>query len=123
MRSATSTHAITTGTFPHQHSCPTHRPHIGEGTHSTVSVDSLNNTSTFLLLFLQLKFKLFKEENNQPGEVIIKLAEDEKADFIVMGSRGVGTLRRTFLGSVSDYCVHHTKIPVVVVPPPPEHSS
>lgn len=66
---------------------------------------------------------MYKEESNRPGEVIIKLAEDEKADFIVMGSRGVGTLRRTFLGSVSDYCVHHTKIPVVVVPPPHEHSS
>ncbi|KAL9967153.1 hypothetical protein ACROYT_G025326 [Oculina patagonica] len=70
---------------------------------------------------LGMKFKLYKEENNRPGEVICKLAEDEKAQFIIMGSRGVGTLRRTFLGSVSDYCVHHTHIPVVVVPPPGRH--
>ncbi|KAJ7386700.1 hypothetical protein OS493_006711 [Desmophyllum pertusum] len=68
-----------------------------------------------------LKFKLYKEESNRPGEVICKLAADEKAQFIIMGSRGVGTLRRTFLGSVSDYCVHHTHIPVVVVPPPNRH--
>lgn len=75
---------------------------------------------------LELKFKLFKEESNRPGEVVCKLAEDENADVIVMGSRGMGTLRRTFLGSVSDYCVHHTHIPIVVVPPPHEdhaHSS
>ena len=79
------------------------------------------------MLFLQLAFKLFKEESNRPGEVVCKLAEDEKGQIIVLGSRGVGVLRRTFLGSVSDYCVHHTSIPVVVVPPPschghPEHA-
>ena len=53
--------------------------------------------------------------------MICKLAEDENAQFIIMGSRGVGTLRRTFLGSVSDYIVHHSHIPVAVVPPPHPH--
>ena len=53
--------------------------------------------------------------------MICKLAEDEKANLIVMGSRGMGTLRHTFLGSVSDYCVHHAHIPVVVVPPANRH--
>lgn len=43
--------------------------------------------------------------------------------MIVMGSRGIGTIRRTFLGSVSDYCVHHAHIPVAVVPPPLEEST
>lgn len=74
-----------------------------------------------LLLSWQLKFKLYKEESNRPGEVICKLAKDEGADIILIGSRGVGTLRRTFLGSVSDYCVHHTHIPVVVIPPQDSH--
>ncbi|XP_058955398.1 universal stress protein Slr1101 [Pocillopora verrucosa] len=69
----------------------------------------------------ELKFKLYKEESNRPGEVICKLAKDEGADIILIGSRGVGTLRRTFLGSVSDYCVHHTHIPVVVIPPQDSH--
>lgn len=53
--------------------------------------------------------------------MICKLAKDECADIVLIGSRGVGTLRRTFLGSVSDYCVHHTHIPVVVIPPPNRH--
>lgn len=74
-----------------------------------------------MLLSWQLKFKLYKEESNRPGEVICKLAKDEGADIILIGSRGVGTLRRTFLGSVSDYCVHHTHIPVVVIPPQDSH--
>ncbi|KAG5457940.1 MAG: hypothetical protein BJ554DRAFT_1935, partial [Olpidium bornovanus] len=30
-----------------------------------------------------------------------------------MGSRGMGAIKRTLLGSVSDYCVHHLPIPVV----------
>ncbi|XP_031573639.1 uncharacterized protein LOC116307503 [Actinia tenebrosa] len=67
-------------------------------------------------------FKLFKE-NGKAGEVICKFAHDEKADMIVMGSRGVGTIRRTFLGSVSDYCVHHAHIPVAVVPPASEETA
>ena len=69
----------------------------------------------------QLKFKLFKEESNRPGEVICKLAEDESVDLVVIGSRGMGTLRRTFLGSVSDYCVHHNHCSIAVVPPPNRH--
>ena len=39
------------------------------------------------------------------------------ADLVVVGSRGLGTMQRAFLGSVSDYVVHHAKCPVVVVPP------
>ena len=60
---------------------------------------------------------MYKEESKRPGEVICKLAEDESADLIVIGSRGIGTLRRTILGSVSDYCVHHAHTPVLVVLP------
>ncbi|KXJ07051.1 uncharacterized protein LOC110251700 [Exaiptasia diaphana] len=65
------------------------------------------------------KFKLFKE-SGKAGEVICKFASDENADMIIMGSRGLGTVRRTFLGSVSDYTVHHAHIPVAVIPPPHE---
>ncbi|KAI0221445.1 hypothetical protein LSAT2_027201 [Lamellibrachia satsuma] len=52
----------------------------------------------------------------KPGPVIVSAAADTKARMIVVGSRGVGTIRRTLLGSVSDYVIHHCDIPVVVVP-------
>ena len=53
----------------------------------------------------------------KPGEMIVELAESKMADIIVMGSRGLNGVRRTFLGSVSDYVIHHTHLPVLVVPP------
>lgn len=51
------------------------------------------------------------------GNVICKEAEKEKVELIVTGSRGLGKTRRTILGSVSDYIVHHTCCPVCIVPP------
>lgn len=53
--------------------------------------------------------------SGEPGRAIMKIARGEGADYIVMGSRGLGTLRKTFMGSVSDYIVHHAHIPVTVV--------
>ncbi|XP_041350555.1 universal stress protein YxiE-like [Gigantopelta aegis] len=50
----------------------------------------------------------------QPGEVIVKAAEDEGAGLIVTGSRGLSVIRRTLVGSVSDYILHHSNIPVLV---------
>ncbi|GFR75687.1 stress response protein nhaX [Elysia marginata] len=58
---------------------------------------------------------------SRPGEGIIKAAEEEKADMIVLGSRGQGQLRRTFMGSVSDYVVHHSHVPVAVCKHPHHH--
>lgn len=53
--------------------------------------------------------------SGRPGEVIVETANDEKAAMIVMGTRGLGAVRRTILGSVSDYVVHHAHCPVVIV--------
>ena len=54
----------------------------------------------------------------RPGHSLVKSARDHRSNIIVMGNRGIGTLRRTFLGSVSDYVLHHAHIPVVIIPPP-----
>lgn len=65
--------------------------------------------------------QLFKE-NGRAGEVICNFCKDINPSMLIVGSRGQGTLRRTFLGSVSDYCIHNneTHCPVLVVPPPLE---
>mmetsp|Transcript_18650 Transcript_18650/g.31439 ORF Transcript_18650/g.31439 Transcript_18650/m.31439 type:complete len:158 (+) Transcript_18650:57-530(+) len=50
----------------------------------------------------------------KPGETVVHEAHEQHADVILCGSRGHGKLRRTFMGSVSDYIVHHSHVPVVV---------
>jgi nucleotide-binding universal stress UspA family protein len=51
----------------------------------------------------------------RPDVEILELAEELGADLIVVGSRGLGGLRRTLLGSVSDSVVRHAHCPVLVV--------
>ncbi|KAH3892672.1 universal stress protein Sll1388-like [Dreissena polymorpha] len=49
-----------------------------------------------------------------PGEGIVKAAAEVGASLVVVGTRGMGKLRRTFMGSVSDYVLHHSPVPVLV---------
>ena len=46
---------------------------------------------------------------------IVRLAEEVGAGLIVMGSRGLGGVRRALMGSVSDSVVRHAHCPVLVV--------
>ena len=50
----------------------------------------------------------------KPGEGILNIAKEVNASLIITGSRGQSKLRRTFLGSVSDYVMHHAPVPVLV---------
>jgi len=51
----------------------------------------------------------------RPGEQIVDSAEEIGAGLIVMGSRGLGEIRRLLMGSVSDSVVRHAHCPVLVV--------
>ncbi len=51
-----------------------------------------------------------------PGEGIIKIADEEKVHVIIMGTRGLGSVKRALLGSVSDFVVRNTSVPVIIVP-------
>ncbi|MBX5483279.1 MAG: universal stress protein [Myxococcaceae bacterium] len=50
-----------------------------------------------------------------PGTEVVHAAEERKADLIVVGSRGLGTVKRVLLGSVADRVVHLSHVPVLVV--------
>uniref|UniRef100_A0A2C9JZL7 UspA domain-containing protein n=1 Tax=Biomphalaria glabrata TaxID=6526 RepID=A0A2C9JZL7_BIOGL len=49
-----------------------------------------------------------------PGDAILKTADEEKCDLIVIGCKGRSAFRRTLLGTISDHVVHHANVPVVV---------
>jgi nucleotide-binding universal stress UspA family protein len=53
-------------------------------------------------------------EFGAPRELICKLAGDG-VDILIIGSRGLGSMERLMLGSISDYVVHHAPCPVLVV--------
>lgn len=56
----------------------------------------------------------------RPGDAILRLADEVAAGLIVIGSRGLGPLRRVVMGSVSEDVVHHSHRPVLVVRGGPE---
>ena len=51
----------------------------------------------------------------KPDEEIVAQAEELGAGLIVMGSRGLGGIRRALMGSVSDSVVRHAHCPVLIV--------
>jgi nucleotide-binding universal stress UspA family protein len=53
-------------------------------------------------------------EEGAVGPVLVHVAAD--ADLLVIGSRGLGTVRG-LVGSVSQYVLRHAPCPVVVLPP------
>lgn len=54
-------------------------------------------------------------ETGSVHKAIINLAQREKADLIIMGSRGLGLLKGAFIGSKSQKVVEYADIPVMVV--------
>jgi hypothetical protein len=53
---------------------------------------------------------------NYGGHALVEAAHD--AAMLVVGSGHKSLVARALLGSVSEYCVRHAKVPVVVVPDP-----
>ena len=53
--------------------------------------------------------------NGDPDKEILRLAEALDVGLIVIGSRGLGAISRTLIGSVSDSVVRHAHCPVFVV--------
>jgi len=49
------------------------------------------------------------------GSGIVKTIQKGKFDLVVIGARGFGATKEAFLGSTSNYVLHKTKVPVLVV--------
>jgi nucleotide-binding universal stress UspA family protein len=57
----------------------------------------------------------FTQNTGSPGRMICELATDWNADLIIMGRRGRSGLAEFFLGSVSNYVLHHAPCSVQIV--------
>ena len=57
------------------------------------------------------------------AQQIVQVAEEIGAGLIIMGSRGLGGVRRALIGSVSDSVVRHAHCPVMVVRPEKEQAA
>eukprot|EP00123_Amoebidium_parasiticum_P014668 comp22588_c1_seq1/m.34605 comp22588_c1_seq1/g.34605 ORF comp22588_c1_seq1/g.34605 comp22588_c1_seq1/m.34605 type:complete len:185 (-) comp22588_c1_seq1:155-709(-) len=54
-----------------------------------------------------------------PGEAVCEFCNGFKPDQLIVGSRNRGTLAKLVLGSVGDYVMQHTMVPVTIVKTPP----
>ena len=57
----------------------------------------------------------YKTGGGHIGSEIIKHAQKGKFDMIAIGARGQGGVKEAFLGSTSNYVMHKTKIPILIV--------
>jgi nucleotide-binding universal stress UspA family protein len=62
---------------------------------------------------VELNYKIIKGAD--PGYDIIQFSKKHRNDLIVIGARGLGAFKEAFLGSVSNYVLHKSKIPVLIV--------
>ncbi len=53
--------------------------------------------------------------NGDPAEEIIKVAKEMNVDLIVLGTRGLGTMRELLMGSVSHKVTHLSECPCMTV--------
>ncbi len=57
-----------------------------------------------------------KLEFGTPSDSIVEIAEKGNYDLIVLGSRGLGTVKRFLFGSVSDDVSHKARCSVLIIP-------
>ena len=62
----------------------------------------------------ELKAAKHVETGNIP-KAILKVADAEKSDLIIMGSRGLGLVKGALMGSVSQKVVEESPIPVMII--------
>ena len=69
----------------------------------------------FIFLIFQIEVEIRIEKVDlKPEYAITEFIKEAKPKFVVTGTRGVGVIRRTILGSTSDFILHHVCCPVVI---------
>jgi len=58
-------------------------------------------------------FKYFIKDGNA-AKVVVETAEDQKADLIVIGRKGLSAIERLFIGNVANQVLRHSSIPILI---------
>ena len=64
---------------------------------------------------LKSSIKIIENQGNSPAEKILDIAETEKVDIIIVGTKGRKPLEQFLLGSTSYKVVHYSKCTVIIV--------
>ncbi|RHZ43526.1 hypothetical protein Glove_1033g25 [Diversispora epigaea] len=62
----------------------------------------------------KFSFKAIAMRGDARDEIVRKVFE-LNADALILGSRGLGAIKRILLGSVSDHCIHNCHCTVIIV--------
>ena len=90
-------------------------------TRAMISEYHLTQSEAALVLARRLlaKSRLSAEESvavGDPADTILKIAKRLQCDELVMGTRGLGSLKGLLLGSVTTKVLHLARMPVTVIP-------
>lgn len=82
-------------------------------------MEGMSPTCVLLLLLVLLPFSIMLHEPGV-GDSLVEFAKAKGVDLVAVGSRGMGSMKRSLmslvgLGSVSDYVLHQLHVPVLVV--------
>ncbi|CAH8585324.1 unnamed protein product [Schistosoma curassoni] len=55
--------------------------------------------------------------DNKPGPALVKTINERKINAVVMSKRGLGFWKLNFTPNVTSYVLHHSNIPVSIIPP------
>jgi nucleotide-binding universal stress UspA family protein len=95
-------------------------PKVPQKTFSKIEVYLLKEADKFL----QKAMKIYEKHKVQfydlikygdEGPIIISYAFDNYFDYVVVGKRGSTLIKESLLGSVSNYVVHKSPMPVLIV--------
>lgn len=56
-----------------------------------------------------------RSERGAPAETIDRIAREENIDHIIMGTRGLGSIRGLLVGSIATQVLHLVQVPVTLV--------
>jgi len=107
------------GTITGLHVVPMVKPHSNDPISSMEKI-FLDNAEQLLKRAKTRAAKngvLFEERllYGECGDEIVRFAKRNNVDMIVIGSRGASEVREYFLGSTSNYVLHKSPMPVMIV--------